>query len=1415
MKKRLSIKAIAALTIFTAFATITASAAWIIPVANIDKTKNPITGKTQGAYYAYGNGLLPTESQPNNRPYGITVPRHLYNFAWLQYLGFYNKPSDNGKQFYFELGDNIDMTGWVLPPIGTEENPFIGNFNGNGYVVKGLTISNNFSDYEYHPSDVTSSNFVQPHILGFIGVLGDYNDEFGSTAYSSAANTFKDTGLTGITIKTYVKDTLMGVAAGYAEAKMENVAVDASTITFDSSVTQTTTAYKTFTNISDYYLVGYTPNTKNVTKVDETIYNINTTSGHKFNATEQGQGATGWGGSIDMMSVTQRLQTIRDTKANQASNSNRYAYNRTYEVHNDEKDTDYTTVRYDDANTYTYNDYYEGHYQFITTDTNKTRYALLGGGHWESDKYYEDAPHAGRKITDGTNYLCLNSVTTGTSGNTNAGSIKNQVGDTENTATVWSVPTDSPGYISLEYYYNSDSDPVTYYLYAPNTTSVRLSTSTTYMTTWTREIDESGKIRYICSINGSTYYLRCNGNNWGLASSPNAPIPPDEPIEPEYPTPPDTPDYLTASSYSTSTYQISFAYDGVTYYLCPQSGGTLVTSTTPFTPGWTFQRKTSRNGSWSNNLPSATSFPNNYANARVYASVGGNTYYLTLSYNGGTASMSLTTTQTAIYGLTNNSGYRLASAASNNTRSYVAFNTGTLTFNASTTYNNLQFPTSRVAAQDYNSYLEDQYDFEYAAYEEALDSYDDDYEDYVKYRDQEYPGLLHDYEEQLATYNEQVGPTYTLNQTSNTTMTGPEEYLKETKSGMNYEDDDVTYFPLTTVNNTTDFSPSDTNTAYVVGGSNITSSTATWNENRTNVRFGYYPISDISSDFNSTSGTFTNIYTINDSTTNRPTSITNSTAYEKLSDAKTNLGGVMKGQTNVYGLHFLDASISMDAITTADYVKINKVPRENYELPVNSIDFNLKEFGYITFMSGSYFPGNSSETRNNSFFSLYLIERLDESPTKINRIMEIVEIYEAKSKNKSYSYVYQLKDISTNNVYYTKPYKVIDAEGHKEWIYDTSNSYSNNQYLSASEWATYSGDYTSKFKTSWIKKSSISSTYFDDHVFYFEIPMNDGEFCLGSVSGGSGCYLMYLDIGANASEYHRSIFYEHFSVTTKTYKHPEGVALKTLPTTIESETTYVPAEFDDGDSACVKISAGYKNSLTVDRTDADVAITNSSDNAPPVYAGEEITLVHATGSSTPLTIQAVTSSTKDIRRMTYYDYNVNLQTVMTTQITDVSTNGGTSYTRASIVQKIYSTNTATGTPTTTYTYDTATSVDQRSSMKVYNTSNGVRYTDANLINTSTLAIDTSKISSTEVLTVRLLQPDGSFTEDIVIVAEFGTNNQNLKIYTFQNYTITITPTGAAVTVKVINNTNGLTIYYGTTPAPATGQTITIPVPANP
>ena len=187
----------------SAFAVIAGSVAWFIPLARVPVGENKVSGSSSGAYFAYGNGIPTTAEHPENRVYGITTARHLYNLAWLQYLGFFNLEAENGKQYYFELADNIDMTGWTLPPIGTEEHPFIGNFNGNGYVVHGLTVSNNFSDFERHPGVVTSADFEQPHILGFFGVIGDYNDDAGS-AYTSAANEFSNTGLTDITIKTAI-----------------------------------------------------------------------------------------------------------------------------------------------------------------------------------------------------------------------------------------------------------------------------------------------------------------------------------------------------------------------------------------------------------------------------------------------------------------------------------------------------------------------------------------------------------------------------------------------------------------------------------------------------------------------------------------------------------------------------------------------------------------------------------------------------------------------------------------------------------------------------------------------------------------------------------------------------------------------------------------------------------------------------------------------------------------------------------------------------------------------------------------------------------------------------------------------------------------------------------------------------------
>lgn len=1284
---------------FTAVAAITGSIAWFTPTASIDKSKNPLDGSTLGAYFAYGNGTPASEEHPNDNVYGITNPRHLYNLAWLQYLGFFNKSeSDGGKQFYFELADNIDMTGWVLPPIGTENKPFIGNFNGNGYVISNLTISNRFNDYDKHPSDVNSSNFQQPHILGFFGVIGDYNDEWDGTYYSSAANEFTNTGLTGVTIHTYSQATLMGIAAGYVDGGMSNVAVDASTLNIDDSIQNSTVSFGGHTtNISDFTLVGYTTNSKTVQKIDETIYNVNVESGFEFNATEQGDGETGWGGSIDMMSVTKRLQSIRNTVSN-----SRFQWRRTRDVH-DGVGGDYTVNGTQSGN----NNYTRmvnsndtiGHFNFVTgtTDVNN-RYALLGGGHLLVDEIYESYEHTGRFITDGTNYLSFNGT-----------AFYNETNSED--ATLWTFTQYDTGV----YYISTQYNGTTYYINY-NNGALGTSTSTGASRRW--QVNDSGTYRDIRYNDDTSYHLTYS-NGWTLLNT-----------------------------------------DGDPYYLIHDQAGHYMGAVTRYAPSSVTVDNALKFGYSATG--NTIGYYNQSSTSRYLGFYNSSNYYIQIDSDSvATYRLYSSTSETTAMSGSTGTGY-LRTTTKNSNSAY----TGTNGSGRFVRWNNNAWTTTTTAAQ---------------ATQITIDYID--------------PSA---FTASLLKSTDEANPHI-----------GPDERHTDQEYHMSYEEDDVTYFPLNTVDNTSNFAPADNNTAYVIGGSSLTPTT-TYNNNVTNVRFGYYPIADyIDNDYNVSTGKFTHIYTVTNDMAKQE--ITDSTDFEKLEDAKTNLAAVLKSDgTNVYGLHFMSAEISMDALTEAKYVKVNKKEYTNYELPVNSIDFHLKEFGYINFMAGSYFPGNSYQSRNDSFFALYQIERLDSTPNKINRIFEVLNVYQHSSETQNYSYVYQLKDTVTGTILYTKPYKVIDADGNKEWLYDTTTEYSNNQYET-----TLPANYNLVFNCARIKKNSLSQNDFLYHAWYFEIPMNDGEFCLGSDSNGVGSYLMYLDIGANASKFQRTIFYEKFKTIEKTFKRPEGVALVSLPdpSTYSSETPVIAidTELDYEDSACMEILPATKQTYTMDRNDNTVTLTRSNQtNAPPVYAGEKITVVES-GSSTPIEPTYISSTTKITKRTTFYDVNANLDTLMITQITDESTNGGSTYTRVKIVQKIFTGKDDTATPSSTYVYDTVKGIDQRADMKIYNTSNGVRYSEANLIDTSVLQIPDSKLptDTEDVMTVRIIQQgNNGFEEEIVIHAIIDEDNLTGTYYLYNKYTINVTTTDGTVTI-IVKDLDSNTIYYGTTQVTSVGQTIVI------
>ena len=64
-------------------------------------------GSATPAYFAGGDG-----SEKN--PFRITNAVHLYNLAWLQYLGYFNRRegfNNDRDQTYFALDGNIDMRG--------------------------------------------------------------------------------------------------------------------------------------------------------------------------------------------------------------------------------------------------------------------------------------------------------------------------------------------------------------------------------------------------------------------------------------------------------------------------------------------------------------------------------------------------------------------------------------------------------------------------------------------------------------------------------------------------------------------------------------------------------------------------------------------------------------------------------------------------------------------------------------------------------------------------------------------------------------------------------------------------------------------------------------------------------------------------------------------------------------------------------------------------------------------------------------------------------------------------------------------------------------------------------------------------------------------------------------------------------
>ena len=1397
MLRKNALRLLAGLVVLTSSTALVGTIAWFLPTAKITKENDPIKGVVEGAYFAYGNGHSSSEGGIN-KPFGINKPRHLYNLAWLTYLGYFKS-----GQYYFEIDPSLtgtlDMDGWILPPIGTPQYPFMGNFNGNGKIIENLAVSNSGAELtastNKHPAAVSASDFnaKNVNIVGVFGTIGNLP----STSYTASpgVNKVYNLGLTDITVKTTTSTALIGSVAGYVNGTLEGVAIDNGTVNIPSATSALgTLGTDTISKLSEYTVVGYatTNYKKQITKVTNTIYGVNVSTGNEFNAREQGE-SNDWGGSINMKTIYYRLYGLKKYKSQAIDfpwRETKYYYGGVENVGEKVETKNYfldgsyqsTMRRYQGKNATgheyigNYNFYSRerdliNHYTGNTPDNTTTEaYLYLGGGHEEIRNYRTTSVHTGYYITDGTNYLYYDGTNLGNTTSTSEAGIWSFSNINDTTFTT-KISTNYAG---------SDQN-----LWLRNNGGTLTTTnSEASATTWTVTRGANNSL----TITNGTYSLSINsGNQWGL--------------------------YLTAGY--ADGYYIS---NGTQYIVASASNTSNVTSTT--------------------NQNSATVWHYN-ANKQFYFTSGGNDWYLSRIFNWTYSTWNRRYTAGTTYNVTVDTAEQAGTtgASSRQSKRYV--------FSGTTGSNNTQTGNFSVSNGYYVS----------------GNSLNNNRTYYVRYNG----GWTTDTTERTLNVvpktstpkalTDRLADNYKVSDRS-----GPDYYQtasditrSNSESGMYYTADDTTYFPLNVNNDlgqnfrttsdvtsgiTTatmnsaisngDFDPKEANTGYIVSGSNNIGKTQ-YNTQSPAIRVSEYYIENINESFTTSMNTLAKfgddkIWTIpldsngDVDTEDTMDNVYTETMYSRYVDSKkalyenaltTNSNGTYTANKNVYGLHFVNTEVSMDHIVNAENIYVEGKRCGTYQMPVNTIDFNLKQKGVINFFAGTYFSGNDS------FFSIHQIMRNNDavvldaenqtytSYDTINEIREIVEVWslDEGKKTSKYSniYKYKYKNAQGTTVYsYLRPYREdYDANGDKQkYVMNMNNTnvntnlYSYDYNMSVSDFNAFVSTYgyTKRFDSAQIGQQASAITL--NRIYYFEFPMNGGEYCLGSVSGSDGCYLLYLDIGANAAKTQRTIAYEHFKIETAVYEYPLGVAV-----TNTAYATAGNANFSDTDTALAYIKTAYTGTLNITRVStSEVTMQHSGTltNAKPTLVGElmwdssyhryNIHIPNGANLSDSITPSGGVL-TEEYKRCVFYDWSVNNDELMTTVIEDKTT---------SKVVDGTTTQAATTTRTFLQTYANGTSTTVLDNMRIYNTSDGSKYSSENLSNPASSPVhtydDTLGINTTVIGKMYYILPDGiTSTNTMILVLTPDSSLNPAQYYMYSYYLYEIVPSSGSVEVRVVDS----------------------------
>lgn len=280
--------------------------AWYRPI-KLNFAPAKVDGSIRASYFQSGDG---SQAQP----FEIAKPEQFYNLAWLQYLGKFNEADENGAipTTYFYLSADIDMTGYVLPPVGTEKYPFVGNFDGKGKTVTGLKIA--------VPTDLPiEGEYEKPKIVGAFGVVGTMGDtkdritiDGRNYTYSSAANEVKNVTFKGLTVETQTTDALIGLAAGYVNGTLTNVGIQLdNTLMSNLDIKSNTSPLNDISaNFSDHSLVGYTKDVETDTSNTVKHYQPTAAQGTFTAKGETGDDETTGGGSLNVSSLYDRVKAI-------------------------------------------------------------------------------------------------------------------------------------------------------------------------------------------------------------------------------------------------------------------------------------------------------------------------------------------------------------------------------------------------------------------------------------------------------------------------------------------------------------------------------------------------------------------------------------------------------------------------------------------------------------------------------------------------------------------------------------------------------------------------------------------------------------------------------------------------------------------------------------------------------------------------------------------------------------------------------------------------------------------------------------------------------------------------------------------------------------------------------------------------